>query len=64
MKKSENLQANEPLRQVEIPVVFDGDRLIFQCEKCGYIIECNFKDKVDLMDFLECVLAHECYEVK
>ena len=64
MKKSEDLLENEELRQVEIPVIFDGDRVIFQCGNCGYIIECNFKDKVDLKDFLVCVLAHECYEVK
>lgn len=60
MKKSEGLPANEQLGKVEIPVVFDKDRVFFQCEKCGYIIECNFKDKVDLKDFLECVLAHKC----
>ena len=61
MKKSEDLLENEELRQVEIPVIFDEDRMIYQCGRCGYTIECNFKDKVDLMDFLECLLAHECY---
>ncbi len=49
------------LKQIDIPVIFDEDRLIFRCENCGYIVECNFKDMVDLKDFLECVLAHKCY---
>lgn len=50
------------LKQIEIPVIFDEDRMIFQCGKCGYVMECNFKDKVDLKDFLICVLEHECYQ--
>ena len=53
----------EKLKQVEIPVIFDEDMMIFRCEECGYIVECNFKDGIDLKDFLECVLAHECYVV-
>ena len=64
MKKSEDLQANEELRQVEIPVIFDDNRVIYQCGNCGYIVECNFKDKVDLKDFLICILEHECYQVE
>lgn len=44
-------------------MIFDEDRMIFRCENCGYIVECNFKDRVDLKDFLECVLAHDCYVI-
>ena len=61
---SSQLEIDESkLNQIEIPIIFDGEIMTYQCGKCGYVISCNYKNKYDLTDFMECLLAHDCYEI-